>query len=137
MWKYYALLSAFFAALTAIFSKLGVKDTDAHLAIAIRVSFILFLVWGLAIFTGGVKGIRLLSHKDWLYLFLSAIATGLSWIFYFKALQEGDVAKVAPLDKLSVPLAMLLAFIILGESASWKIILGGLLITAGSLLLLL
>ena len=135
MWKYYALLSALFAALTAIFSKLGVRGVDAGLATAIRVSFILFLVWGIALFDGSARGIRAIPGGTWLFLLLSAAATGLSWLFYFKALETGDVSRVAPIDKLSVPLTILLAFLLLGESLSWKVVLGGALITLGTIVL--
>lgn len=136
MWKYYAILSAICASLTAIFSKLGVRDVEPDLATAIRVSFILMLVWGIAIFGGAVRGMRFVSFNSWIFLFLSAIATGLSWLFYFKALQEGDVSRVAPIDKLSVPITILLAMLLLGEPVSWKVILGGTLITVGGLLML-
>ena len=137
MWKFYALLAALFASLTAIFSKMGVKDVDSNLATAIRVSFILILTWGIVIFTGAAKGMKELSGNTLLFLLLSAIATGLSWLFYFKALQLGEVSKVAPIDKLSVAITIFLAIILLGEPVSAKTILGGLLITAGSLVLLL
>lgn len=136
MWKVYALLAAVFASLTALFSKVGVKDVDSNLAMAIRVSFILLLAWGIVGATGAVKGIKELSGHTLLFLFLSALATGLSWLFYFKALQLGDVSKVAPIDKLSVAITIALAILFLGEPASLKTILGGLLITAGSLVLL-
>ena len=137
MWKIYALLAAVFASLTAIFSKIGVKDVDSNLATAIRVSFILILTWGIVFVTGAAKGIRTLSSHTLLFLLLSAFATGLSWLFYFKALQLGDVSKVAPIDKLSVAITIFLAIIFLNEPASMKTILGGLLITAGSLVMLL
>lgn len=137
MWKYYALLAALFASLTALFSKLGVEDVDPDLALAVRVSFILFLVWGIALARGGIGAVAALSGRNWLFLLLSAAATGLSWLFYFRALQTGDVSRVAPLDKLSVPLTILLAILLLGEPARPAVIIGGLLITAGSLLLLL
>lgn len=136
MWKVYALLAAVFASLTALFSKVGVKDVDSNLAMAIRVSFILLLTWGIVGATGAVKGLKELSGHTLLFLFLSALATGLSWLFYFKALQLGDVSKVAPIDKLSVVITIALAILFLGEPASLKTILGGLLITAGSLVLL-
>lgn len=136
MWKVYALLAAVFASLTALFSKVGVKDVDSNLAMAIRVSFILLLTWGIVGATGAVKGLKELSGHTLLFLFLSALATGLSWLFYFKALQLGDVSKVAPIDKLSVAITIALAILFLGEPASLKTILGGLLITAGSLVLL-
>lgn len=137
MWKYYALLSALFAALTALLSKLGVKGLDPHLATAIRVSFVLLLVWGIALFQGSLRHIHALTWQSLFFLFLSAIATGLSWLFYFLALDQGDVSKVAPLDKLSVPIVIILSIIFLGEAWSWKVIAGGGLITIGSLLLLL
>ena len=127
MWKVYALLAAVFAALTAIFSKIGVRDIDSNLATAIRVSFILILTWGIVLASGAARGIRAIGSHSLLFLFLSAMATGLSWLFYFKALQLGDVSKVAPIDKL----------LFLGEPASTKTIIGGLVITLGSLILLL
>lgn len=136
MWKYYALLAAFCAALTAIFSKIGVRDIDSDLATAVRVTFILFIVWAFALASGGWKGILQMPSRTLFFLFLSAITTGLSWLFYFRALQLGDVSRVAPVDKLSVPLAMLLAFLFLGEPVTFKVLLGGLLITAGTLILL-
>lgn len=136
MWKYYALLSAFCASLTALFSKLGVRDINSDLATAIRVSFILVLVWGIALASGAVRGIRDIAPRTLIFLLISA-ATGLSWLFYFKALQVGDVSRVAPVDKLSVPLTILLSILLLGEPASVKTLLGGALITAGSLVLLL
>jgi transporter family protein len=137
MWKSYALLAALFASLTAIFAKMGVRDVDSHLATAIRAGFILILTWGIVLFTGAAKGMKELGGSTWLFLFLSAIAAGLSWLFYFKALQLGEVSKVAPIDKLSVAITILLGIILLGEPASMKTLLGGLLITAGSLVLLL
>lgn len=137
MWKYYAILAAFCAALTAIFSKIGVKDINSDLATAIRVTFILFIVWAFAFASSGWKDIRHIPGRPLLFLFLSAVTTGLSWLFYFRALQAGEVSRVAPVDKLSVPIAMLLAFIFLGEPVTWKVLLGGCLITAGTLVMLL
>lgn len=137
MWKLYALLAAVFAAMTAIFSKIGVKDVDSNLATAIRVTFILALTWGIVFISGATKGIRAINGHTLLFLFLSAMATGLSWLFYFKALQLGDVSKVAPIDKLSVAITIVIAIIFLHEPASLKTIAGGVLITAGSLVLLL
>lgn len=136
MWKYYAALSALFAAFTAILSKCGVKGLDPNLATAIRVTFVLILVWGIAIVQGSLAQIDSLTRKNLLFLALSAAATGLSWLFYFKALAEGDASKVAPLDKLSVPMVMVFSIVFLGEDWSWKVVLGGALITAGSLLLM-
>jgi len=136
MWQGYAVLSALFASLTALFSKMGVRDIDSSLATAVRVTFILILVWGIVIAAGKADEVRSIQPKTMLFLFLSAIATGLSWLFYFKALQLGDVSRVAPIDKLSVPLTMLLGAVLLGEALSWKLVLGGLLITAGTLVLI-
>lgn len=136
MWQVYAVLSALFASLTALFSKMGVRDIDSSLATAVRVTFILILVWGIVIAAGKADEVRSIQPKTMLFLFLSAIATGLSWLFYFKALQLGDVSRVAPIDKLSVPLTMLLGVVLLGEALSWKLVLGGLLITAGTLVLI-
>ena len=110
MWKYYALLSALFAALTAVFAKIGVKEINSDLATAIRTSVILFITWGIVLagnHTAGVKGI---SGHTWIFLILSGAATGLSWLFYFKALQAGDVSRVAPIDKLSVVITICLSF---------------------------
>ena len=137
MWKIYALLSAVFASLTAIFAKIGVKDIDSNLATAIRVSIILVLTWGIVLFTGAARSWRSISGNTLLFLALSAVATGLSWLFYFKALQMGDVSKVAPIDKLSVAITILLSILFLHEPAALKTIIGGLLITAGSLVLIL
>lgn len=136
MWKYYALLSALFAALTAIFAKIGVKDVNSNLATAIRTTVILVLTWGIVFFTGRLGDIRTISRHTWIFLLLSGLATGLSWLFYFKALQTGDVSRVAPIDKLSVVITILLAFLLLKEPLSGKIILGALLITAGSIVML-
>ena len=137
MWKYYALLSAVCASFTALFSKMGVKGINSDLATALRVSFILILVWGIAMMNGAIREVRDIPLRSLVFLFLSAIATGLSWLFYFRALQLGDVSKVAPIDKLSVPLTILLSILLLGETVSVKVLLGGALITAGSLVLLL
>lgn len=136
MWKYYALLSALFAALTAIFAKIGVKDINSDLATAIRTSVILLITWGIVIFGSHLKEIRDITSHTWLFLLLSGIATGLSWLFYFKALQTGDVSRVAPIDKLSVVITICLSFLILKEPVSPKIIIGALLITCGSIVML-
>ena len=136
MWKWYALLSAVFAALTAIFSKLGVRNVHPDLATALRVSVILVMTWGIALCGNGMRHIKEIDGRSLLFLFLSALATGASWLFYFRALQLGSVSKVAPIDKLSVAITILLAILFLHEPADPKVILGGLLITAGSLVLL-
>lgn len=137
MWKVYALLSAVFAALTAILSKVGVRDIDSNLATAIRVSCILVLTWGIALVSGSVRGIRDIPGHTMLFLALSAIATGLSWLFYFKALSLGDVSRVQPIDKLSVALTIILAIVFLHEPVEWKTLVGGGLITLGSIVLIL
>lgn len=136
MWKYYALLSAFFAALTAIFAKIGVKDVNSDLVTAIRTAFILFIMWGIVLFGSHGGEIRLISHRTWLFLILSGAATGLSWLFYFKALQTGNVSRVAPIDKLSVVITIVLASVLLKEPVSLKEVLGAVCITGGSILML-
>lgn len=136
MWKYYAMLSALFAALTAIFSKIGVRDVNSNLATAIRTTVILLLTWGIVAAGGRMNEIKEVSRYAWCFLLLSGIATGLSWLFYFKALQTGDVSRVAPVDKLSVVITLILAFVLLKEPASPKVIVGALLITAGCVVML-
>jgi transporter family protein len=136
MWRYYAILSAVFAALTAIFAKLGVKGVNSNVATAIRTIVILFIAWGIVLFGGEIKEMKQLTKSNILFLLLSGVATGLSWIFYFKALSVGEVSKVAPIDKLSVALAIALSFIILKEPIDAKTIIGGSLIVAGSIVLI-
>jgi len=137
MWWIYALLSALFAALTAVFAKVGIKGVNTDLATAIRTVVILIVAWGIAFFRGGVTTIHSLTKQNIIFLCLSGIATGLSWIFYFKALQLGEVSKVAPVDKLSVALAIILSAIFLGETMTPKIVIGALLIIAGTFVLIL
>jgi len=129
-------LSALFAALTAVFAKVGVKNIDSNLATAIRTTIIFVLVWGIALFKGVVPNIKDLEQKTWIFLILSGCATGLSWLFYFKALQLGKVAQVAPVDKLSVALAIVLSIAFLGEVLTWKIALGALMIIGGTIVLI-
>ncbi len=136
MWWMYALLSAFFAALTAIFAKIGIKGVDTDLATAIRTIVILILAWGIAFFRGGAATIHTLTKQNIIFLCLSGVATGLSWIFYFKALQMGEVSKVAPVDKMSVAIAIILAVIFLGEPLTLKTAVGALLIIGGSIVLI-
>ena len=136
MWKFYALLSAFFAALTAIFAKVGVRDIDSNLATAIRTTVILVITWGIVAFSNNFSGLKAISSHSWLFLVLSGIATGLSWLFYFKALQTGDVSRVAPIDKLSVVITIFLAFVFLREQITLRVLLAALLITVGSILLM-
>ncbi|MFE7085389.1 EamA family transporter [Sphingobacterium spiritivorum] len=136
MWKYYALLSALFAALTAILAKIGVNGVNSNLATAIRTLVVLFIAWGIVLLSGEIKEVKTLNKENWLFLTLSGIATGLSWLFYFKALQTGDVSKVAPIDKLSVAIAIGLSFWLLKEPVDAKTIVGGLLIVAGTLVII-
>lgn len=137
MWKYYALLSALFAALTAICAKIGVKDINSNLATAIRTTIILLLTWGIVAFSGRMNEIKDVSRHTWCFLILSGLATGMSWLFYFKALQTGEASRVAPIDKLSVVITIILAFLLLKEPVSTKTVIGALLITAGSIVMLL
>ena len=135
-WRICALLSALFAALTALLAKVGVRNIDSNLATAIRTAVIVPLAGGIVFFTGAGAQLRQIGTQNWIYLVLSGLATGLSWLFYFRAIQLGNVSKVAPIDKLSVAITILLAILFLHEPADPKVILGGLLITAGSLVLL-
>lgn len=137
MWWLYALLSAFFAALTAIFAKVGIKGVDTDLATAVRTIVILIIAWAIAFVRGGAATIHTLSKQNILFLCLSGVATGLSWIFYFKALQLGKVSQVAPVDKLSVALAIILSVLFLGEALTWKTAIGALLIIGGTIVLIL
>jgi len=131
VWKLYAVLSALFAALTAILAKIGIKGVDSNLATAIRTTVIIFLSWGIVFATGAQQGVKALTKQSWTFLLLSGLATGLSWLFYYKAISEGDVSRVAPIDKASIVLTLLLSYLILGEQFTPKTILAGALITAG------
>jgi transporter family protein len=136
MWWIYALLSAVFAALTAIFAKVGIKGVDTDLATAIRTVIILILAWGIVFFRGTGHTIGSLTKTNWIFLILSGCATGLSWICYFRALQLGEVSQVAPVDKLSVAIAIVLAAIFLGEPLTFKTVSAALLIMAGTFILI-
>ncbi|MEZ5008289.1 MAG: EamA family transporter [Chitinophagales bacterium] len=136
MWWIYALLSAVFAAFTAIFAKIGIKGVDTDLATAIRTVVVLLLAWAIAFARGGTKTIGVLTKENWMFLCLSGVATGLSWIFYFKALQLGKVSQVAPIDKLSVALVVIFSVLFLGEVLTTKILIGSLLIIVGTLVLI-
>jgi bacterial/archaeal transporter family protein len=136
MWWIYALLAALFAALTAIFAKVGIKGVDTDLATAIRTVVILVIAWGIAFIRGGAYTIHSLTKQNIIFLCLSGVATGLSWIFYFKALQLGKVSQVAPVDKMSVAIAIILAVVFLGEPLNFKTAMGALLIIAGTLVLI-
>lgn len=137
MWWIYALLAALLAALTAIFAKIGLKDINSDLATAIRTVVILVIAWGVAFFKGETHHISLISKQGLLFLIFSGIATGLSWLFYFKALQMGKVSQVAPVDKLSLALVIILSVLFLGEPLNWKVVVGGLLIIVGTMVLIL
>ena len=136
MWLHYALLSAVFAALVAIFAKIGLKNIDPNLATAIRTCVILLITWGIVIGTNSLNEIKTLSKQNWTFLILSGVATGLSWLFYFRALSLGDASRVVPIDKLSVVFVILLSFLILREPVSWRVLLGGCLIVAGTLVII-
>ncbi len=137
MWSLYALLSALFAALTAIFAKVGIKGVDTNLATAIRTVVILIITWLIVLARGSINAHTTLSKTNWLFLILSGITTGLSWVFYFKALQAGKVAQVAAVDKLSVALAIVLSVVFLKEVLTLKTAIGAALIIAGTLTLIL
>jgi len=130
-WAWYAVLSAFFGALVAIFGKIGVKGVDSNLAVAFRTAIIVFFAWGIVAVQGNASDLFKISRHSLLFLFLSAIATGLSWLFYYKALQLGEASRVAPIDKLSVALAVTMAFIFLGEKPHLGNVLGAGLIMTG------
>jgi transporter family protein len=133
-WLGYALLSAIFAALTAILAKIGIKDVDSNLATAIRTVVILFFAWGIVFWQGTFNKISSLSRFSLIFLILSGIATGLSWLFYFRALQMGKASQVAPIDKLSLIITIVLAAVILKEKISLAIVVGGALMAIGAVL---
>ena len=136
MWVVFALLSAVFAALTSIFAKVGIENVNSNLATAIRTVIVLVMAWLIVFATGKHQQIVDISTKSWIFLVLSGLATGLSWLCYFYALQIGEASKVVPVDKFSVVITMVMAFFILGEVITMKTIIGGLLITAGTLVLI-
>lgn len=135
MWWVFALLSALFAALTAIFTKAGVKGVNTDLATAIRTTVVLFLAWGIAYFRNAIPGINTLTRQNLLFLCLSGIATGLSWIFYFKALQIGKVSGVVALDKLSIVIAIILSVVFFSEPFTLKTAIGCVLVVTGAIVL--
>jgi len=135
MWLFYALLSALFAALTAIFAKVGIANINSNLATGIRTVIILLMVWCIVLVKGETKDISSLSKQNMLFLVLSGVATGLSWLFYFKALQIGKVSQVAPVDKLSVAIAIILSVVFLKEAMTLKTAIGAGLIVIGTLIL--
>jgi transporter family protein len=133
-WLIYALLSAFFASLTAILAKIGIKNVDSNLATAIRTLVILLFAWGIVMFQGTFKQIPQISRYSMTFLILSGLATGMSWLFYFKALQLGNASQVAPIDKLSIALTIILAVFILKEKITVSIVLGTFMIAVGAFL---
>ena len=130
-WILAAILSAFFASLVAIFGKIGMKQIDSNLAVALRTLIIVFFAWGIVLFQGNIGDVWKIPRYAYVFIVLSAIATGLSWLFYYKALQLGEVSRVASIDKLSILLTIVLAFLFLGEKPTLGNVLGGLLVTAG------
>lgn len=136
-WILFALLSAVFAALTSILAKIGIEGVNSTLATAIRTVVVLVMAWGMVFLTGKEKEIPNIAGRSWLFLILSGAATGLSWLCYYYALQKGPASKVVPIDKLSVVISLVLAFLVLHEKADLKTVIGGLLITAGTLVMVL
>ena len=135
MWLPFALLSALFAALTAILAKLGIEGVDSNLATALRTTGVLVMAWGMVLLTGAQSGHAGISRRSWVFLVLSGLATGASWLCYYRALQTGQVSRVAPIDKLSVVLTVILAMLLLGERPGPKAVAGCVLIGAGVLLM--
>lgn len=136
MWAIFALLSAVFAALTSIFAKIGIENVNSNLATAIRTVVVLLMAWSIVLMTGKLNQLPDISSKSWIFLILSGLATGLSWLCYFYALQIGEASKVVPVDKFSVVITMVMAFFILGETVTVKTIIGGIMITLGTLVLI-
>jgi len=135
--NFYAVLAAVFAALTSILAKIGIGDVNSNLATAIRTIVVLIVAWGMVFITGAQTGMKDISQRSILFLILSGIATGLSWLCYFKALQIVQVSKVVPIDKLSIVITILLAFIVLKEPLTTKAIVGGIFITVGTFVMIL
>lgn len=136
MWIVFALLSAFFAALTSILAKIGIQNINSNLATAIRTVVVLIMAWAVVFFTGKQNGVANIGQKNIIFLILSGVATGLSWLCYYRALQIGDVSKVMPVDKFSLVIGMVMAFIILKETVTAKTIIGGVFITIGTFVLI-
>ena len=136
MWALFALLAAIFAAMTSILAKIGLENVNSNLATAIRTLVVLVLAWAMVFFTGAQEGISAISRRSMIFLVLSGIATGLSWLCYFRALQIGPASKVIPIDKFSVVIAMILAFVVLKETLTIKAVIGGSLIAIGTFVLI-
>ncbi len=137
MWLVFAILSAVFAALTSILAKVGIEGVNSNLATAIRTVVVVFMSWGMVFITGAQNGISAIGAKSWLFLILSGLATGGSWLCYYRALQLGQVSKVVPIDKMSAVITLILAFILLKEEFTVRSLIGCVLITAGTLVMVL
>lgn len=137
MWLLFALLSAVFAALTSILAKIGIEGVNSNLATAIRTGVVLIMAWGIVFLTNAQTGLSGISRKSWLFLILSGLATGASWLFYYRALQMGEASKVVPVDKLSVVITLVLAFVFLHEKFTPKSLAGCIFIGLGTLLMVL
>lgn len=137
MWMVFAVLSAVFAALTSILAKVGIDGVNSNLATAIRTAVVLAMAWGMVFLTNAQSGISGISQKSWLFLILSGLATGASWLCYYRALQMGEASKVVPIDKLSVVITLILAFVFLHEKFTPKSFIGCVLIGAGTLIMVL
>lgn len=137
MWAIFAFFSALFAALTSILAKIGIAGVNSNLATAIRTVVVVLMAWGIVFLTKGQIDLANISKKNWIFLILSGLATGASWLCYYRALQEGEASKVAPIDKLSVVLTLILAFIFLHEDFTMKSLIGTILITIGTLIMVL
>lgn len=137
MWFVFALLSAVFAALTSILAKIGIEDVSSNLATAIRTVVVLVMAWGMVFLTGTQSGLSSISKKSWIFLILSGLATGASWLCYYRALQIGEASKVVPVDKLSVVITLVLAFLFLHEQFTAKSLIGCVLIGLGTLFMVL
>lgn len=137
MWALFAVLSAVFAALTSILAKVGIEGVNSNLATALRTVVVLAMAWGMVFITGTQNGILEIGRKSWIFLILSGLATGASWLCYYKALQMGEASKVVPIDKLSVVITLVLAFLFLHEQFTWKSVIGCVLIGAGTLFMVL
>ena len=137
MWMVFALLSAVFAAVTSILAKIGIEGVNSNLATAIRTVVVVVMAWGMVFLTSAQSGLSEISKKSWLFLILSGLATGASWLCYYRALQMGDASKVVPIDKLSVVITLVLAFVFLHEEFTVKSLVGCALIGAGTLLMVL
>ena len=137
MWAIFAILSAIFAALTSILAKVGIEGVNSNLATAVRTIVVVLMAWFMVFVTGNLNGIIDISKKSWLFLILSGLATGASWLCYYKALQLGEASKVVPIDKLSIVITIVLAFIFLGEQITLKTLIGCCLIVTGTFIMIL